>query len=176
MFAVSRGRVMYSHCPHPCCTPFAPMNRCSWQWLGVLVVLRCCLSSMLSSPSVIVIVIPPTIHPMSSCLWGWGWVVCCHDMVMLAWGCFMMWQHCHGVVSCELLILKEFQPRTWKKQISWFTKKETNEKKAYYGPKQCNYVIWAWVMWHHWVCLWVCCWLSSSVVTSSLEPEKKKHN
>jgi hypothetical protein len=62
------------------------------QWLmrlgagGVLFV-RCCRFS----PSLPFSVIPPVIHPMSRCSWGWGWMVCRPLHCTLAWSSFHPW-------------------------------------------------------------------------------------
>jgi hypothetical protein len=65
-----------------------PASSCSRQWCGhplaLLPVYPPCRgrlpspSSLSPFPSVVTIVaiVPPVIHPMGSCSWGWGWVVC----------------------------------------------------------------------------------------------------
>jgi hypothetical protein len=44
------------------------------------------------------------------------------------WRGVVTWRRWRGVVSCEFLVPREVQPSKRKKQISQFTKKETNEK------------------------------------------------
>jgi hypothetical protein len=65
-----------------------PTSSCSRQWCGhplaLLPVYPPCRGRLPSPsspspfPSVVTIVaiVPPVIHPMGSCSWGWGWVVC----------------------------------------------------------------------------------------------------
>ena len=57
------------------------------------------------------------------------WQQWCGVMTWQHWHGVMTWQHWQGVISCEFLVLREE-----KKQISQFTKKETNEK-TYHAPK-----------------------------------------
>ena len=53
-------------------TPVHPTSKGSWQWLGGAVVVG---FTWLGQPLLVVVVLPPTIHPMSSGLQGWGQVL-----------------------------------------------------------------------------------------------------
>jgi hypothetical protein len=66
--------------PSPCrflaVPPIHPASRGSQQW-WVVWLLRCALLVRHLCIVHILVIIPPVFHPTSSCLWGWGRVVCC---------------------------------------------------------------------------------------------------
>jgi hypothetical protein len=74
-FAVGCGGLQS---PHPCPTPRAVAHEAGGGW--------CIVPTMICPPlphCSPIQLLAPTIHPMSSCLWGWGWVLCCHCHVIV---------------------------------------------------------------------------------------------
>jgi hypothetical protein len=59
--------------PHPCPTPQAVAREAGGRWCIIPAVI--CSPLPHCSP---IWLLAPAIHPTSSCLWGWGWVLCCH--------------------------------------------------------------------------------------------------
>ena len=84
---------------------------------------------------------------------------------------------CGGIGMGSFHVSSSFQGNynlrnKWNKLVSLW-KRNKQKKKTYCGPKQHNHIIWAWVTWHHWGCVIGCHHPLSSIITSSLEPEKE---
>jgi hypothetical protein len=99
--------VVPSHHPHPYCTLFAPHKQ-------VLMVVGGAGGPQASSVVYVIIAVChchcySICYPPHEARGGW-----CAIMTWQCWhgGHFITWQHCHGVVSYELLILRELQYRT----------------------------------------------------------------